>query len=119
MRKMAVRWLVKITQNPLGFGRDLPTTNDHFPLIRGQSFRGGTGLFDIFFREFLVEKPPPQFIVGDLHSNMSLSDLPSRAFPVSPIAGNIRGSRPGTAVSSVALSETDSGRVRNREFAPV
>ena len=43
----------------------------------------------------------------------------TRAFPVSPIAGNIRGSRPGTGVSSVVLSEADSGRVRNREFAPV
>ena len=65
------------------------------------------------------KKPPSLFIVIDLYGNMSLSDLPTRGFPVSPIAGNIRGSRPGTGVSSVALSETDSGRVRNREFAPV
>jgi hypothetical protein len=50
---------------------------------------------------------------------MGLSDLPRRAFPVSPIAGNIRFSRTGTGVSSVALSETDSGRVRNQGFAPV
>src|SRR3954471_11604887 len=64
------------------------------------------------------KKPPSRFILGDLHSNMSLSDLPSRAFPVSPIAGNIRFSRPGSGVSSVALSETDSGRVRNEGFAP-
>ena len=65
------------------------------------------------------KKPPSRFIVSDLHSNKSFPDLLTRAFPVSPIAGNIRGSRPGTAVSSVAPSETDSGRVRNREFAPV
>jgi|tagenome__1003787_1003787.scaffolds.fasta_scaffold20354737_2 hypothetical protein len=113
MRKLAVRWLVKITQNPLGCGRDLPATNDHFPFICGQSFRRGTGLSEIFLREFLVEaqgdfgrnaqEASTAIIVGDLHSNMSLSDLPSRAFPVSPIAGNIRGSRPGTGVSSVAL----------------
>ena len=73
-------------------------------------------------REILEEmhkKPPSRFILGDLHSNMSLSDLPSRAFPVSPIAGNIRFSRPGTGVWSVALSETDSGRVHNQGFAPV
>jgi hypothetical protein len=65
------------------------------------------------------KKPPSRFILGDLHSNMGLSDLPRRAFPVSPIAGNIRFSRTGTGVSSVALSETDSGRVRNQGFAPV
>ena len=65
------------------------------------------------------KKPPSRLIVSDLRIDMSLSDLPTRAFPVSPIAGNIRASRPGTGVSSVALSETDSGRVRNREFVPV
>ena len=47
--ELTVCWLVKITQNPLGFGRDLPTTNDHFPFFIAQSFPGGTGLSDIFF----------------------------------------------------------------------
>ena len=73
-------------------------------------------------REILEEmrkKTPSLFIVIDLYSNMSLSDLPTPAFPVSPIAGNIRASRPGRGVWSAARFETDFGRVRNREFAPV
>ena len=45
--------------------------------------------------------------------------MPKRAIPVSPIADNIRGPKPETGVSSVALSERVSGRVRNREFVPV
>jgi hypothetical protein len=61
----------------------------------------------------------PRLIVTDLYSNMSWSELPTRAFPVSPIAGNILGARLETELSSVAVSQIDSGRVRTREFAPV
>jgi hypothetical protein len=43
---------VKITQNPLGFGRDLPTTNDHFPFsLRNHSEAVQDSLI-YFFSEF-------------------------------------------------------------------
>jgi hypothetical protein len=64
MRKLAVRWLVKITQNPLGFGRDLPTTNDHFPFFIGQSFPGGTRVSNIFPRvSRLIKRPIRRLLI--------------------------------------------------------
>jgi hypothetical protein len=50
--ELTVCWLVKITQNPLGFGRDLPTTDDHFPFSLRNHPQAVQDSLIYFFREF-------------------------------------------------------------------